>query len=163
MTPPPLSEILPPSHIFVGAEWQSKKRAFEQASIVFENAAGVARDRIFSVLMQRERLGSTFIGNGGAIPHGQLEEAAAPMCALALLKKAVPYGGDDDGGAVRTMFFLIAPADGGEMHLQLLGLFAEMLSDCKLMDALHNCGDEEHAAALLTQWESQRDQNGGGH
>ncbi|MGI9297543.1 MAG: PTS sugar transporter subunit IIA [Gammaproteobacteria bacterium] len=149
-------EILPSAHIFVGADWRSKKRVFEQAGVAFENASGVPRDQFFSALMQRERLGSTCIGEDGAIPHGRLEGAGGPLCALALLKNPIQYGiGDGDGGAVRTLFFLIAPA-GDETHLELLGMFAAMLSDAALIEGLHNCADGDSARALLARWEAAR-------
>ncbi|MGI9306778.1 MAG: PTS sugar transporter subunit IIA [Gammaproteobacteria bacterium] len=152
-----VSDILPPEHIFTGAEWRSKKRVFEQASIAFENAGGAARDKIFAALMQRERLGSTYIGNGGAIPHGRLEGAKSAMCALALLQQPIQYGIiGEGGGEVRALFFLIAPADADETHLRLLGRFSEMLSDASLMESLHGCADGAAAAALISRWESSR-------
>lgn len=149
-----ISEILPCEHIFVGVDWQSKKRAFEQVSIVFENSASVARDKIFSALMQRERLGSTHIGNGGAIPHGRLEGVEKPLCALVVLNKTIQYGIGDDGGAVKNLFFLIAPQDSDETHLHLLGAFSRMLSDTPLMDDLSRCADSQAVAARLAQWET---------
>lgn len=152
-----VSEILPSEHIFVGADWRSKKRVFEQASIVFENACGVARDKFFSALIQRERLGSTFIGEGGAIPHGRMEEAPRPLCALALLKKPIQYGIGEDGGAVRTLFFLIAPAGADDKkHLAFLGQFSAMLSDASLVEQLHQCETADAAAELLASWERKR-------
>ena len=152
-----VADILPAAHIFVAADWRSKKRVFEQASIAFENASGVARDKFFSALIERERLGSTFIGEDGAIPHGRLEGAAGPLCALALLKNPIQYGiGDGNGGAVRTLFFLIAPAGGEETHLEILGTFAAMLSDTALTDNLHRCPDGDSARTLLAQWEAAR-------
>ncbi len=149
-----VSKMLPPEHILVGVDWQSKKRAFEQVSIIFENSAGIARDKVFSALMQRERLGSTSIGNGGAIPHGCLEGAKEPLCALVVLSKPIQYGIGDDGGAVRNLFFLIAPPDSDETHLHLLGAFSQMLSDTPLMDDLSQCSDSKAAAERLAQWET---------
>lgn len=151
--------ILPPAHIFVAADWRSKKRVFEQASIAFENASGIPSNKFFSALMQRERLGSTFIGEDGAIPHGRLEGAERPLCALALLKNPIQYGiGDGNGGAVKALFFLIAPAGGDETHLELLGMFAAMLSDAALLEGLHGCVDGEAVRTLLRRWEEARGQ-----
>ena len=147
-------QILPAAHIFVDAAWQSKKRIFEQISIVFENACNIPRDKVFSALMQRERLGSTCIGNGGAIPHGRLEGIHAPLCALTLLQNPIQYGIGDEGGAVQTLFFLIAPTDTDDNHLQLLGEFSAMLSDTALINDLHQCHNNEAAAAKLKSWEA---------
>ena len=152
--------ILPAEHIFAGAEWRSKKRVFEQACLVFENTGGVPRGKIFSALMQRERLGSTFIGNGGAIPHGRMEGVRNPMGALVLLQKPIQYGIGEDGGEVRTLFFLIAPENAEEEHLRLLARFSEMLSDAPLVEELHGCADGESAAAALLRWEAARETAG---
>lgn len=148
--------VLPAEHIFAGAEWRSKKRVFEQASLVFENTGGVPRGKIFAALMQRERLGSTFIGNGGAVPHGRMEGVQRPMAALVLLAKPIQYGIGEDGGEVRTLFFLLAPENAEEEHLQLLARFSEMLSDAPLVETLHGCANGEDAAAALLQWETAR-------
>ena len=148
--------ILPAGHIFARAEFRSKKRVFEQACLVFENSGGIPRDKIFSALMRRERLGSTFIGNGGAVPHGRLEGAERPMAALVLLKKPIQYGIGEDGGEARTLFFLIAPEDAADEHLRLLGRFSEMLSDAPLVGELHGCADGVSAAAALARWEAKR-------
>ncbi|MGU9952278.1 MAG: PTS sugar transporter subunit IIA [Gammaproteobacteria bacterium WSBS_2016_MAG_OTU1] len=149
-----INSILPPAHIFVGVEWQSKKRVFEQVGSAFEESAGVPRDKIFTALMHRERLGSTFIGNSGAIPHGQISETKTPLCALALLKRPVQYGGGGDENTVRTLFFLIAPHGGEQSHLWLLGLFSEILSDVAFVDKLHAAPDSETVYTMLQEWKN---------
>lgn len=156
-----VTDILPPAHIFVAADWRSKKRVFEQASIAFENASGVARDKFFSALIQRERLGCTSIGEDSAIPHGRMEGISGPLCALALLKGPIQYGiGDDNGGGVKTLFFLVVPDGGEDAHLELLGMFSAMLSDAALMESLHRCGDSDAVRARLAQWEAARADDG---
>ncbi len=159
---PPVCGILPAEHIFARAEWRSKKRVFEQACLVFENTGGVPRDKVFSALMRRERLGSTFIGNGGAVPHGRMEGVGRPMGALVLLQKPIQYGIGEDGGEARTLFFLIAPENAEEEHLRLLGRFSEMLADAPLIEELHGCEDGAAALAALARWETARETADGG-
>lgn len=149
-----VSELLPAERVFTGEEWRSKKRVFEQVSIAFENASAAARDKIFSALMERERLGSTYIDNGGAIPHGRMTGLKSPIAALVLLEKPIQYDGDDS--AAQTLFFLLVPPGAEKSHLLLLGLFAEMISDVDLLAALHKAEDPAAAAALLAQWEADK-------
>src|ERR1017187_2024594 len=68
-----ISKLLPPSNIVLDLEASSKKRVFEQAGLIFENNQGVARSMVFDSLFARERLGSTGLGQGGAIPHGRIK------------------------------------------------------------------------------------------
>ena len=79
-----ISRLLPLSNVLLDLPASSKKRAFEQAGLVFENNQGVARAKVFDSLLARERLGSTGLGQGVAIPHGRikgLKERPPPSCA----------------------------------------------------------------------------------
>ncbi|MDM5147462.1 PTS sugar transporter subunit IIA [Candidatus Persebacteraceae bacterium Df01] len=152
-----IARRLPPAHILLGIDWQSKKRVFEQISIVFENTSGIAREQFFSVLFERERLGSTFIGEGGAIPHGRLGNLKEPLCALVMLKHPIQYGvSDDGGGAVQVLFFLIAPQEANDIHLCILGVFAEMLSDQQLINNLWQCAEPEKVQKIIANWEKEK-------
>jgi len=68
-----ISKLLPPSNIVLDLEVSSKKRMFEQAGLIFENNQGLARSLVFDSLFARERLGSTGLGQGVAIPHGRIK------------------------------------------------------------------------------------------
>src|SRR5438309_11057387 len=68
-----VAKLLPPSNILLDLDVTSKKRMFEQAGLLFENNQGVARSLVFDSLFARERLGSTGLGQGLAIPHGRIK------------------------------------------------------------------------------------------
>ena len=87
-----LASILPASQVLVGVEATSKKRAFEEAGLLFENLHGLSRALITDSLFARERLGSTGLGHGVAIPHGRIKGLKAPMAAV--LQLAQPIGFD---------------------------------------------------------------------
>ena len=76
-----LAAILPVSRVLVGADVTSKKRAFEEAGLRFESLHGLSRALITDSLFARERLGSTGLGHGVAIPHGRIKGLQAPMAA----------------------------------------------------------------------------------
>ena len=79
-----IAKLLPPANVVVGLEASSKKRAFEQAGLLFENNHGIGRSTVFDSLFAREKLGSTGLGQGIAIPHGRikgLKDALGPSSA----------------------------------------------------------------------------------
>ena len=68
-----VSRLLPPAHVVLGLEAGSKKRLFEQVGLLFENTRQIPRARVFDSLFDREKLGSTGLGFGVAIPHGRIK------------------------------------------------------------------------------------------
>ena len=68
-----LAKLLPATNIALNIDVSSKKRVFEYASILFENNQGIERSKVFDSLLARERLGSTGLGQGVAIPHGRIK------------------------------------------------------------------------------------------
>jgi len=87
-----LASILPPAQVLVGVDATSKKRAFEEAGLLFESQHGLSRALITDSLFARERLGSTGLGYGVAIPHGRIKGLKAPMAAV--FRLAQPIGFD---------------------------------------------------------------------
>lgn len=154
-----LSEFLPPAHILLGVEWKSKKRVFETVAILFENTCGMAREKVFRMLIERERLGATTLGGGCAIPHGRLEGIDKPLCALMRLIEPIQYGAkDEDGGRVQTLFFLAVPEDANEMHLALLGKISQMLTDESFGIGLSKCADSQAARDFIIGWEDNNNE-----
>ena len=150
-----LAGMLPPSHILWNADCQSKKRVFEQVSLLLENIGGLSRDDLFSRLISRERLGSTAIGNGGAIPHVRIADLHDPLCALVRLKEPIQYNAQHDkNSSVHTLFFLIAPEKANALHLALLAVFSEMLLDEDFMRKLATCVDSQGAYSCIADWEA---------
>ena len=102
-----LASILPPAQVLVSVDSTSKKRAFEEAGLLFESQHGLSRALITDSLFARERLGSTGLGHGVAIPHGRIKGLKAPMAAAprisrkGSLRKSADRGAADRGGADR--------------------------------------------------------------
>src|SRR3989338_11532351 len=103
-----LSAILPASHVLVEVDATSKKRVFEAAGLLFENQHAIARATGTDSLFARERLGSTGVGHGVAIPHGRIKGLKAPMAAVFQLH--APAGFDTpDEHAVGLLIVLVGP------------------------------------------------------
>ena len=77
-----VSRLLPLNHILLGLAVSSKKRLFEQVGLLFENSRQIPRARVFDSLFDREKLGSTGLGYGVAIPHGRIKNLKEPVCAF---------------------------------------------------------------------------------
>jgi PTS system nitrogen regulatory IIA component len=148
-----LSQILPPAQILVGLEATSKKRAFEEAGLLFENLHGLNRALVTDSLFARERLGSTGLGHGVAIPHGRIKGLKSPLAAVFQL--AAPIGFDaPDEQAVRLLIFLLVPEAATQKHLEILSEIAEMLSDSGLREQLKVSSQTTDLHQLVCTWHS---------
>jgi PTS system nitrogen regulatory IIA component len=85
-----IAKLLPPANVVVGLEASSKKRAFEQAGLLFENNHGIGRSTVFDSLFAREKLGSTGLGQGIAIPHGRIKGLKDALGAFIRLAEPCP-------------------------------------------------------------------------
>jgi PTS system nitrogen regulatory IIA component len=99
-----LAKILSPDNVVLGLEVSSKKRAFEQVGLIFENNCGIARSIVSDNLFARERLGSTGLGHGVAVPHGRIKELKTPMAAFVRLAEPIPFE-SPDGQPVNLLVF----------------------------------------------------------
>ena len=148
-----LASILPASQVLVGVEATSKKRAFEEAGLLFENLHGLSRALITDSLFARERLGSTGLGHGVAIPHGRIKGLKAPMAAV--LQLAQPIGFDaPDEQPVGLLIFLLVPEAATQKHLEILSEIAELLSDSGLRESIKAAGSVPELHGLIAQWQS---------
>ncbi len=148
-----LSQILPLSQVLVGVEATSKKRAFEEAGLLFENQHGLNRALVTDSLFARERLGSTGLGHGVAIPHGRIKGLKAPMAAVFLLQAAIGFDAPDEQ-AVNLLVFLLVPEAATQKHLEILSEIAELLSDGTLRERIKTSGDGAALHALIASWHS---------
>ena len=147
-----IAKLLPPSNITLGLDVASKKRLVEQAGLLFENNQGVARSLVFDSLFARERLGSTALGQGIAIPHGRIKGLKDAVGAFIRLASPVAFDAPD-GKPVTLVFVLLVPEQATEQHLQILSELAQMFSDRELREQL---GNETEAASLhhtITAWQ----------
>jgi PTS system nitrogen regulatory IIA component len=146
-----IAQLLPLSNVVVDLDASSKKRVFEQAGLLFENNQGIARATVFDSLFSRERLGSTGLGQGIAIPHGRIK-GMQDACG-AFLRLATPVQFDaPDGRPVNLLFVLLVPEQANETHLQLLSELAQMFSDRNFREALLSAPDAAAIHALFANW-----------
>ena len=103
-----LATILPVSNVMVDVEATSKKRAFEQAGVLFENLHSIARATVSDNLFARERLGSTGLGHGVAIPHGRIKGLKNPLAAVLRVQQPIAFDAPDDE-PVSLLIFLLVP------------------------------------------------------
>jgi len=130
-----LSRILPIRNIVLDLSVTSKKRAFEQASLLFENNDGIERAAVYESLFARERLGSTGLGGGIAIPHGRVKGIKNPAAAFFRLANPIAFDAPDQE-PVSQLLFLIAPESETQQHLDILAEVAQLLSDKSLRNRL---------------------------
>lgn len=148
-----LATILPVAQVLVHIDATSKKRAFEEAGLLFENLHGLSRSLVTDSLFSRERLGSTGLGHGVAIPHGRIKGLKAPMAAV--LQLAEPIGFDaPDEQPVKLLIFLLVPEAATQKHLEILSEIAEMLSDAGLREKLASSASETELHGLIANWQS---------
>ena len=153
-----LSQILPPSQVQVSVEATSKKRAFEEAGLLFENLHGLNRALVTDSLFARERLGSTGLGHGVAIPHGRIKGLKMPMAAIFLLQASIGFDAPDEQ-AVNLLVFLLVPEAATQKHLEILSEIAEMLSDGTLREQLKSSTDAAALHQLIASWRSAQEVN----
>ena len=147
-----LAALLDPERIAHLPEVSSKKRALEMLSDMLSKAMPTPDgEDIFDSLLARERIGSTGLGHGVAIPHGRmagLEEAAA---ALITLDTPVDYDAPD-GEPVDILFALVVPEESTEEHLQILAQLAKMFSENQVLTHLREATTQESLLALIQHW-----------
>ncbi len=132
----------------------SKKKLLQDLSEKAAQKTGIDKRKIFEVLLQRERLGSTGVGDGIAIPHGCLPELDNMFAIFARLRKPVEYESLDNQ-PVDIVFMLLAPEIDGADHLKALSRVARVLRNEKLVNDIRNLTDPDAIYALLTQLPAQ--------
>lgn len=141
-----LKDLLNPDAILPSLKVTSKKAALQEISEKAALVSGIPAREIFDSLLQRERLGSTGVGNGIAIPHGKLAKAGRIFGVFARLERPIDYEALD-GAPVDLIFLLIAPETAGADHLKALARTARILRDPATTAKLRATRD---AAALYT-------------
>ena len=133
-------KLLSLENIVLDLDVSSKKRVFEQAGLLFENNQGIARSTVFDSLFAREKLGSTGLGQGIAIPHGRIKGLKEAVGAFFRLAAPVPFD-SPDGKPVSLLFVLLVPEQATEQHLQILSELAQRFADRACRDALMAASD----------------------
>jgi PTS system nitrogen regulatory IIA component len=147
-----LAAILPAPLVQVNVDATSKKRVFEQVGLMFENEQSLSRALITDSLFARERLGSTGLGHGVAIPHGRIKGLKNPLAAVLRVQQAIGFDAPDDE-PVSLLIVLLVPEAATQRHLEILGEIAEMLSERELRERLKSEPDAAVVHQLISAWQ----------
>jgi PTS system nitrogen regulatory IIA component len=150
-----LARLLPPTNVVTNLAVTSKKRLFEQAGLLFENNQAIERGKVFDSLFARERLGSTGLGEGVAIPHGRVKGLRDAIAAVVRLSEPIAFDAPD-AQPVRLLVFLLVPEQATEEHLEILSELAELLSDRSVRENLMASDDPAQMHRMLTTWAPYR-------
>lgn len=145
-----LSDLIKPEAIVPVLKASSKKQALQELAAVAADMTDQDERAIFDILLQRERLGSTGVGKGVAIPHGKLPGLEDIFGMFARLDKPIPFESADDED-VDLIFVLLAPEEAGADHLKALSRIARLLHEPGVAKSLRGCRDSAGLYSLLTQ------------
>lgn len=147
-----IAKLLPLQNVLLDLEAGSKKRLFEQVGLLIENNHQIARSQVFDSLFAREKLGSTGLGRGIAIPHGRVKGLKDALGALVRTKQPIPFDAPD-GQPVELIFVLLVPDRATDVHLQILSELAQMFSDKALREAMMKAPDAAALHQLVAAWQ----------
>lgn len=147
-----IANLLPVSNIMLDLEITSKKRVFEQVGLLFENNHSIARSQVFDSLFTREKLGSTGLGQGIAIPHGRIKGLKEAVGAVVRTQQPIPFDAPD-GQNVNLIFVLLVPDRATDLHLQILSELAQMFSDKPFRERLLGARSAAELHQLITDWQ----------
>ncbi|SFU78022.1 PTS IIA-like nitrogen-regulatory protein PtsN [Nitrosomonas eutropha] len=146
-----ITQLLPESNIIIDLDVTSKKRVFEQVGLLFENTLHIARSQVFDSLFAREKLGSTGLGQGVAIPHGRIKGLREAAAALVRMKEAIPFDAPD-GQPVSIACILLVPEKATDQHLMILSELAQMFSNKSFREKLLHGRDAKEIHQLISEW-----------
>jgi PTS system nitrogen regulatory IIA component len=145
----PLSDLLAPDAVFPSLKVNNKKQAIQELSAHAAKLTGQDSRKIFEILLQRERLGSTGVGHGVAIPHGKMPKLDRIFGLFARVEKPIDFEALD-GAPVDLIFLLLAPEAAGADHLKALALIARLLRDAKVAEKLRASHEAGATYSILT-------------
>jgi PTS system nitrogen regulatory IIA component len=144
----PLSDLVAPNAIIPALRVNGKKQALQELAVKAAGLCGQNERMVFEILLQREKLGSTAVGNGIAIPHGKLPKLNALFGLFARLERPIDFEALD-GQPVDLIFLLLAPEGAGADHLKALARVARLLRDPGIARKLRDSRDAEALYAVL--------------
>ena len=148
-----ISSLLTPSHVALDVEATTKKAVFEQVGNMLAGDQGLSRGQVLDSLIARERLGSTGLGQGIAIPHGRVKGLREAVGAFLRLRAPIAFEAPD-GRPVNLIFVLLVPERATDMHLQILSELAQMFSDRDFRTQLAQAPDALAAQRLIVGWQA---------
>tara|TARA_E500000178_G_scaffold164697_1_gene164111 strand:- start:135 stop:599 length:465 start_codon:yes stop_codon:yes gene_type:complete len=145
-----IKDMLSDKSFLVNFEASSKKNVLDELSKLAEKDIKVNSRVLLEALTKREKLGSTAVGNGIAIPHANCPGIDKPKVFVALLSNSLDFNANDDQ-PVDIIFLLLAPDNNGSEHLQALALVSRLLRNKELTTKLRGCKNTESAFAVISQ------------
>ena len=146
-----IADLITAEQILCGVAVSSKKKLLETLSdLLSKTNAGLAEPEIFSGLVSREKLGSTGLGHGVAIPHGRFKNLSETVAVFVKLNEAVDFDAVD-GEPVDLVFALMVPDESTEEHLQLLAALAEMFADAEIRNKLRQAVSASEIEVIIKQ------------
>ncbi len=146
-----IAPLLTPATTLLDISFSSKKKLFEHAAELFARAHGLKASDIFSSLFERERLGSTALGYGIAIPHGRIKGLKDAVGAFYRLSLPLEFDAPDNQ-PVSLCFVLLVPKDANETHLQILGELAQLFGDESMRAQMLEAASPAELIALVEAW-----------
>ncbi len=146
-----IAPLLTPDTTLLDMSFSSKKKLFEHAAELFAQSHGLKSNDIFTSLFERERLGSTALGCGIAIPHGRIKGLKDAGGVFYRLKTPLEFDAPDNQ-PVSLCFILLVPKDANERHLQILGELAQLFGDDAMREKLLGAATAADLIALLGAW-----------
>ena len=144
----PLTDLITPSSVIAGLKVNSKKQLLQELAARAAELSGQSESTILEILQQREKLGSTGVGSGIAIPHGKLPKLDRLFGLFARLDRPIDFEALDDA-PVDLVFLLLAPENAGADHLKALARVARLLRDAEVARKLRGSRDAEALYAVL--------------
>ncbi len=149
-----MQQFLTPGRTACRVTGVSKKRLLETiAGIIAEDQLSLSQSEVFSQLVAREKLGSTALGKGIAIPHCRMANCSHPLGTLVSLSEPVDFDAPD-GQPVDLLFILLVPEETQQQHLDILAGIARLFSQEEFCSALRTAETDEALFQLATSWES---------
>ena len=146
-----IASLLPASHVLVDSPAADRRAVFEEVALLLEGKTGVKRALILDSLLARERLGSTGLGQGIAIPHGRVRGLREAVGAFVRTRDPVEFEAPDER-PVSLIFVLLVPEKSTDLHLEILGELAQMFSDRELRAKLAAAPDSLDIQRLIAAW-----------
>ena len=147
-----IAEILSVERILCGVELESKKATLEALSKLLANQEpSLSHEEIFDCLLVREKLGSTDLGHGIAIPHGRMKSSKKTIAAFLQLRSGVDFDTGGDKALVDLLFALVVPENAAEEHLIILANLATMFQNNKLLQRLRKENTTDGIFKILTE------------
>lgn len=148
-----ISSLINLGTVLLDQEVVSRKRLFEEASLLFESAHGIPHTDAFEAMIAREKLGCTCLGRGTAIPHGRLEELEKPAVCFVRTKTALALDAPD-GKPVQLFFFVLIPENNREQYKLLMKEIRLLLEDKEMRQKLTVCDTPLNVCETIAGWQA---------